>query len=523
VTRRPRPTGAARSLLTLRRNWRLVALVALLCLSVAVVWSLRRAPIYEATASVLVSPMPTPTGAGGPAQLSMRDEEQVARSIRVARIVTQRWRTSATPEQLLRQVSVEAPAGSRVLRITYVDPVGSTARTGANAFAAAYLVYRRQVVSQSIRGLDADLTRELADLTTKKQAQEAILVPDHQASAAERDAALTLREAYGSRIADLQQQLRALRRLDPDPGSVLEPARLPSRSMGPLARNGTFGLVIGLLGGVAAALVDDRPDRRLRGRDDLAELLDRPVLALVPPLSRWRRGRLGRRREAEPLAMLDHSTSPAAEAYRGLAARVSFLARRIGLTSIMVTSAGPGEGKSVTAANLALALAEAERDVLLISADLRRPRVHRLFAVSDRFGLGDVLSDVRPNDLQTALRTRVDSHLWSVTKHLCLLASRPAPPDVAAQLGSDTMGRLLETHRHDFDFIILDCPPALAAADALTLAPLVDAVLVVADQRSTDRQAVGQLRDQLEQVGARILGAVLKRHRTDRASNHYGA
>jgi capsular exopolysaccharide synthesis family protein len=522
VTRRPRPAGAANSLLVLRRHWRLVAVAALLGLSVPVVWSLGRAPIYEATASVLVSPTPT-GGPGSPGQLSMRDEEQVVRSIRVARIVAQRFRTSETPEQLLRQLSAEAPAGSRVLRITYVDPVGPTARTGADAFAAAYLIYRRQAVSRSIRSLDANLTREVADLTAKKRAQEAILAPDRQASAAERDAALTLREAHGSRIADLQQQLRALRRLDPDPGSVLEPARLPSRTMDPLIRNGTLGLVMGLLGGVMAALVDDRTDGRLRSRDDLAELLDRPVLTLVPPLSRWPRGWLGRRREPEPLAMLDHSTSPAAQAYRVLASRVSFLAGHLGFTSIMVTSAGPDEGKSVTAANLALALAEAERDVLLISADFRRPRVHRLFALSDRFGLGKLLNDVRPNDLQTEVRTRVASELWSVTSHLWVLASCPAPPEVAALLGSDTMDLLLETQRDCFDFVILDCPPVLVAADALALAPLVDAVLVVADRRSTDRQAVARLREQLEQVGGRILGALLIRHRTDRASNQYGA
>jgi capsular exopolysaccharide synthesis family protein len=523
VTRRPRPTATASSLLVVGRQWRLVAVVALLCLSVAVVWSLRRPPIYEATASVLVSPMPTPTGgAGGPAQLSMRDEQQVVRSFRVARIVAQRFGTSASPEQLLRQVSVEAPAGSRVLRISYVDPVGPTARTGADAFAAAYLVYRRQAVSQSIRSLDANLTREVADLTGKKQAQEAILAPDRQASAAERDAALTLREAYGSRIADLQQQLRAIRRLDPNPGSVLEPARLPSKSMSPLVRDGALGLVIGLLGGVVAALVDDRTDRRLRGRDDLAELLDRPVLTPVPPLSRGPRGRLGRRRESEPLAMLDHSTSPAAEAYRVLAARVSFLAGRLGFTSLMVTSPGPDEGKSITAANLALALAEAERDVLLISADFRRPRVHRLFALPNQFGLGDVLTDVRLEDLRTEEGTQTASELWSVAKHLWVLVSRPAPPEVAALLGSDTMCRLLERQRDCFDFVILDCPPALTVADALALAPLVDAVLVVADRRSTDRHAVVRVREQLEQVGGRILGAVLNRHPTDRASYQYG-
>jgi polysaccharide biosynthesis transport protein len=521
VTRRPRLRGGRSPLLVLRRHWRLVAVAGLLGLAVAVVWSLPRTAIYESTAAVLVAPTPTPTsGGGGHGRLSMRDERQVVRSVPVARIVARRYRSSGTPEQLLRHVSVEASDESRILRITYADPVGATATTGAGAFASAYLEYRRQAVGETIHSLAANLTQEIADLTAKKQAQEAILAPDRQATSAERDAALMLREAYGSSIADLEQQLQALRRVDVDPGSVLQAATPPSRATGSVGLSAALGLALGLLLGAAVAFVHDRTDRRLRGHEELAELLDRPVLTPVPSLSRWSRGRAGRRRP-EPLAMLDHSTSPTAEAYRVLAARVSFLAGQLGLTSIMVTSAGPDEGKSITAANLALALAEMERDVLLISADFRRPRAHRLFALPNQFGLGDVLTDLRPSDLQTEEETQISSELWSVTKHLWVLVSRPAPPEVAALLGSDTMGRLLERQRETFDFVILDCPSALTAADALTLAPLVDAVLVVVDRRSTDRHAVVRLREQLEQVGGRILGAVLNRHPTDRAGYQY--
>ena len=528
MTSRPRRARGANPLRILGRHWLLVALVALLGLAAAVVWTLRRTPIYEATALVLVSPTATPTGEadnrGRP--LSMQDEEQVVRSVPVARIVARQVETSATPTQLLRHVSVQAPGGSRVLRITYTDPVSATARTGADAFAAAYLTYRRQAVAENIRSLIANLTREIADLTAKKQAQEEILAPDHRATSAERDAALTLREAYGSRIADLGQQLQALRRVDADPGSVLRPAGVPSRATGTLDRNALLGLVLGLLVGMATAFGQDRTDRRLRGREDLADLLDRPVLTSIPPRSRWARRRFGRRRRPESVAMLEQPTGPAAEAYRVLQARVSFLAGQLGVTSIMVTSAGPDEGKSTTAANLALALAEAEQEVLLISADLRRPRVHRLLGLSNKFGLGEVLTDVGPEDLQGSpggVEARTASELWSVTKHLWVLVSRPAPPEVAALLGSEAMRRLLESQRDSFDLVVLDCPPALVAADALALAPLVDAVLVVADKPSTERRAIMRLREQLEQAGGKILGAVLNRDRSDHARYQYGA
>jgi capsular exopolysaccharide synthesis family protein len=519
--RRPAP-GSGTPLVVLRRRWRLVAVAALLGLAVAVVWSVWRTPIYESTASVLVSPTATPTGGeDSHGQLSMRDERQMVRSVAVASIITRRFRTSTTPEQLLRQVSVETSAESRVLRITFTDPVPATARTGADAFAVAYLDYRRQAVGANLRSLAANLTRDIADLTAKKQEQEAILAPDRQATTAERDAALTLREAYSSRIAELERQLRALRRVKVDPGSVLRPAAPPSRATGSLDRNAAIGAALGLLLGMAAAIVHDRTDRRLRGRDDLAVLLDRPVLTRVPPLSRW-----PRRHQAGLLAMRDKSTSQAAEAYRVLQSRVTYLADRLGISSIMVTSAASDEGKSVTAANLALALAEAERDVLLISADLRRPRIHGLFDLTDRSGLGELLSDLRLDGRTGAsaeVGARITSVLWSVSQHLWVLVSHPAPPEVIPLLGSDAMRRLLEALRPCFDFIILDCPPVLAAADATALTPLVDSVLVVADRPSTDRQAVVRLREQLEQVGGKILGAVLNRDRSDQAGYQYQA
>jgi capsular exopolysaccharide synthesis family protein len=526
VTSRSRPARAGRRLGALRRRWRLVALVALLALAVALIWSARRTPIYEATTSVLVSPVGTPSDGGTPGQpLSMRDERQVARSLPVARIVVERFGSSATPEQLLRHVKVEVPRGSRILRITYADQVRSTARTGADAFATAYLAYRRVAVADQTETLVAKLTRDIADLTAKKQDQDAVLAPGRQATPSERDAALTLREAYSAQIADLQQQRRALQGASADPGSVIQPARLPGRSLrGPLLNAG-LGLMVGLLLGVVVALLYDRVDRRLRGRDDLAELLDRPVLTPIPPLNSWRRP-FGRRRQAQELVMLEQPNSPGAEAYRTLRTRVLFLASRLHVTSIMVTSAGPAEGKSTVAANLALALAETERDVLLVSADLRQPRVHQFFALPNQSGLSDVLTDELLRDGKVPasdMEDRIALELWSVARYLWVIVSRPAPPQVAAQLGSDAMRRLLEAQREAFDFIILDCPPALAAADALTLAPLVDAVLVVADSGSTSRSAVARLREELEQVGGTVLGAVLNRDRSNPSAYQYEA
>jgi polysaccharide biosynthesis transport protein len=507
-----------------RRHWLLVLLLALLGAALALVWTLARPPVYEATASVLVRPV-VQEGDRAP-RLDMRSEAQAARSAEVAERVAKAFHTTATPEQLLDQVSVEVLASSWVLRISYAHSVPAMAQRGADAFSRTYLAYRRSSVAGQLRSLDAALTRQIADLTAKKQTQESILAPDAGATASERNAALQLREAYSTRIVDLDRQLRALRRVDPSPGTIIQPARLPTAPASPGSpRNLGLGVAAGLLLGVTGAFVRDRVDDRLRGRGDVAEQLDRPVLALIPTVPRWRRrsGRLGwRRRDPNSPVMLDEPDGPAAEGYRTLRIGVERQAARLGVAVVMVTSPAPGEGKSTTAANLALALAEAGRDVLLVSADLRRPRLHVLFGLPNSKGLGDLLTRDEHWAAEETGR-RAASKLWSVVPHLWVMVSAPLPPSQSSLLGVRAMRDLLKSQRDQWELIVLDSPPVLAVPDALSLAPLVDGVLVVADARTTERASLKELHEQIEQVGGTILGAVLNRAQVRSGQYRYHA
>ena len=171
-------------------------------------------------------------------------------------------------------------------------------------------------------------------------------------------------------------------------------------------------------------------------------------------------------------------------------------------------------GTLIAAATLAVALAETGKDVLLVSADLRRPRVHRFFGLDNTSGLSDLLTDGATAD---------NGQPWSVAPHLWVLPSGPPPDRPSALMDSDAMRRFLKEQRDQFDFLVLDCPPALVVADALALAPLADAVLVVADARAGDREAVSRMKEELEQVGGRIVGAVLNRSRQAGRSAYYYA
>jgi capsular exopolysaccharide synthesis family protein len=272
----------------------------------------------------------------------------------------------------------------------------------------------------------------------------------------------------------------------------------------------------GLLVAMAVTFTRGLTDNRIRGREDVAGLLDRPVLAVIPQAGRWqrRRGRLGwQRRDHESLVTVTDPDSPVAEAYRTMGIKIARLADRQDVKTIMVTSAGE-EGRTTTASNLAVALAESGLAILLVSADLRRPRLHQFFSLPNGYGLGNILADTAPGS---------DDHLsnpglWSVLPNLFVLPSGPPQPDPSMLLGSDTMHELLKAGRDLFDFVILDCPTTQVSADSLTLAPMVDAVLIVTVAKSTDRQALRHLGEQLDRAGGNVVGAVLSQSRQKTSS-----
>jgi polysaccharide biosynthesis transport protein len=515
------PTGSLELgdyLTALRRQWPLLVLVTLLAVGVAAVWSFRQTPVYQATASVLVNPLrtsPSPPAARPDQLINMTNEKQLALSAAVAEGAGKILRSSATPDELLKHVSAEVPADSQILKISYRDTARQTAQRGANAFAQAYLDYRGDTVETQVTSVRKTLTSQFNELSAKIRENEQIASNDNASEAEKRSAQASL-TVYNSQLTNVTQQLGELAQLDLSPGRVIQPAAMPTEPASPRHLiNVGLGAFVGLFIAMAVAFVRDRSDDRLRGREDLAERLDRPVLASIPKLSRWKRrpGRLGwTRRDPFAPVFLDEPASAAAETYRTLRTRVARLSAQLDINSIMVLSPNVGEGKSTTSANLAIALAESGSDVLLVSADLRRPRVHQFFGLPNKSGLANILadgtSDGPPVD---GLRSHTASELWSVGVHLWAILSGPHIGHASSLMDSDAMKEFLKEQRDLFDFVILDCAPALVVADSLALAPLVDAVLVVADAKETRRTAISQLREQLEHVGGKLIGAVLNR------------
>src|SRR5829696_10179881 len=487
----------------------MVAVLALVIGGLVAVRSLQLTPVYEATASVLVRPLGATsieTGRRPDQIVSMAGEQRIMQSEAVATIAGRKLGVTATPPELLEHLSVDVPADSQILRVHFraVDP--RTAQRGADAFAQAFLAFRKEDVGRRVANSRSSLQRQIAALAAKKAGQDAIAAPDSSATPEQRRSALELGDSYSKQQADLEQQLATLEQLNLSPGAVIEPAALPTAASRARPVRVGLGLVVGLVVGILAAFLWDRIDTRLRGPGELAERLGRPILGQIPRLRR-------RRRRGASLAMVDQPESAAADAYRRLRARLTEVTGRLELTSIMVVSPGHGEGKSTTAANLAVAVAESGRGVLLVSADLRRPRIHELFGLPNKSGLSDILlglPETTGESWPTDDRRGTVPELWSATPHLWILASGPSPQHPSTLLDSMTMRQFLKEQGELFDLILLDCPPALAP-DSLALASLVDGVLLVADAKQTNRSAVSAVRDELDHLGDKLIGSVLNR------------
>lgn len=273
------------------------------------------------------------------------------------------------------------------------------------------------------------------------------------------------------------------------------------------------GLLLGLLLGGSIAFLIERLSPSIRRRQDAEYLLQVPSLAVIPhvenTLKRGKRTLLGRKRSPASVRMTNQALrttllaplpSAGAEAYRVLRTTLMFSEWARDLKTIAVTSAVPGDGKTLTAANLAAALAGERQRVLLVDADPWHGRMHHLFGVRPTPGLKEVL--LGEASLDQAVQQSDVSDLWLLT-----VGGRPAH---AAEIVTGARVReLLGQLEQVFDRVVFDTPPVLAAADAVILSAVLDGTVFVVRAGDTEREAAQTAIDQLASVGANIVGAII--------------
>ncbi|HUC44393.1 MAG TPA: polysaccharide biosynthesis tyrosine autokinase [Candidatus Sulfotelmatobacter sp.] len=378
-----------------------------------------------------------------------------------------------------------------------------TEAIGANVRRAAEADYRQAL--EAVRGLSALLDRQQdAAQSLKRDAVEfKSLQSDVQKKRETLNALMTRQNemALTSRLKDLDATSSNIRIVD-----HARPAAFPFRPDRKL--NLLVGLVFGLTAGIALALMLDYLDNTIVSAAEIDRVVALPVLAVVPhhagPAAPSRLRPRAEPVAAETIDMVAHRDRKASssEAYRAL--RTALLLSNPGHPprEIMVTSALPDEGKSSTAINLAIVLAQMSRRVLLVDADLRRPRLHRAFRMDGTTGLSTLLSGLATDPKALVRGTPVSG--------LDVLPSGPVPPNPSELLDSPTFAELgNRLVASGYDHVIYDSPPALAVADPVIVASVVEVTVVVARAGRTPRESLRLAVETLSQGGRRPIGIVL--------------
>lgn len=212
------------------------------------------------------------------------------------------------------------------------------------------------------------------------------------------------------------------------------------------------------------------------------------------------------------IVTIKNPKSPLAEAYRTLRTNIQFSSFDKRIQTIVVTSSQPGEGKSTTAANLAVVMAQGGHKTILLDCDQRKPTQHKVFGQSNLTGISNLLiGEVRFED--AVIKTEVEN--------LCLLTAGIRPPNPAELLGSGRMRSLLTKLREEFEYIIIDTPPVLAVTDAQVASKYADGCLLVTASGEADREAAMRAKELLVKVDAKIIGVILNKLDTSR-KGYYG-
>ncbi|MCK0519993.1 polysaccharide biosynthesis tyrosine autokinase [Williamsia sp. DF01-3] len=433
-----------------KRGWIVILTLALLCGAVALVYSMLQKPVYKSTATLYVT-------SGNEASAQTAYQGSLASQQRVMSYV-----------KLVDSDGVVAP----VIGTGGVPLSLGEARAALSASTTPETVLLNISAQNTDKSTAADLANAVAESMT---------------TYVER-----LETPAGGRV--------PLAKL-----TVITPASESDSPISPKTeRNTALGLVIGLLAGLAVVFGRDRYNNKVRNEEELAEVTDAPVLAAVPSDELLKK---------QGLINFGSGATLAAEAYRKLRTNLSFTSVDNPSRRIVVTSALAAEGKTTTAMNLAAALAETGKRVVLVDADLRRPQVYHRTG-----GMGDIgLTNYLKGDGSMA-----DLLQPSEVSGLQILASGPQPPNPAELLGSKKAGQGIENLSAMFDYVIIDSPPLLPVTDAAVLAQWADGVVLVARANQSRIPDVAACIEQLEAVQAKLIGVVLTDVPTRGGAYKYG-
>lgn len=477
----------------------LIFLTAVVVALAAGAFATIQTPVYTATSQVLLRPADPLEQLGTadvqqPSDLAryVAGEAAIVQSIPVAQTAALALAPAAggakeTARHLLDQIKVDQSATSNVLGITAHDHKALRARDIANAFAQAYISNRKSFdvgrLTSAVDALQSKLTSLQANINLLT-AQRA----SNPQSASSLQAALDADTAQYANLLSQQQSLQVDIDLKHGQAEIVSPAVSPAGPSSPRRkRDLAVGLFAGLLLGIALALVREQMDNRIRSVEDAEESTGLVMLGQIPF------DRASQSSEKH-LVMRDQSAGATAEAIRALRTAVEVRHSNGHVPVIVITSPGPGAGKTMVAANLAASFAEAGRRTLLVSADLRSPNVEGLFGLPRRGpGLGDYVRRGQVSVASVCVETDV--------RRLFVLKAGAAVSNPAGVFTSKSFDALLAHAAQQIDMIVFDTPPVLAVTDATVITSRADEVLLVVAEDETSRDDARRARSILEAGG----------------------
>lgn len=459
----------------LRRRLWVIGLVTIVLVAAVVGFSLAQTPTYEASIEILVGQ--ERVNEGNPPQ-GATELEQLTRTIAravnsppVAEAVIQQLDLGIAPEDFLRRLKVEQIPNTQFVKVDYEDPSPDRAQQVAN----------------------------------------------------------TIGDVFSEQISTVSPSASAIT------ASVWVRAVTPDEPVSPKpVRNGFLAMMLGIAFGMGLALLLEYLDDSWRSPEEAEQISGVPAFGVIPKskllthivrredtrLDRFlRRATLRRARKeggseeglAERLVTMLEPTSAASEAYRSLRTNLIYALVDTPPKVIVLTSPGPGEGKSTTCANLGVVLAQAGKRTLIFDCDLRKPVVHKFFGIHNLHGIVDLLAG------QASLE-----EVWQEPiEGLKVVSVGPIPPNPAELLDTQRFAQLLLAVQEEFDYVLIDASPVGLVSDPAILAAKGDGVLLVLDAQGTRKGAVRQAIRSLQAVGAKVLGMVMNNVEGSKGGYYY--
>lgn len=482
----------------IRRRWGFVVAATVIGMGLAFALSASQPKVYSASATLLFRDAQLDQKFFGATVLPGNTDPQraAATNIGLVSLDAVAERTSRaldgrmSASKISAAVDVRQKGQADLALVTASDEDPRVAVRLADTFAAEYISFRQEADRAKVRATRDLVRRQLAAMSPTVR-----------------------RSVEGRTLQSRAEELGILESLQTGNAELVQRAVLPTDPSSPrTARNTVLGFVLGLMAGIAIAMVVERLDRRVRDSEELEALYGRPVLASVEQVSEL----------AAQGAGLQSLPAGAAESFRMLWARLRYFNVDRSIKTILVTSNAAGEGKTTSAWNLAATAAQRGTErVLLMEADLRRPTVASRSGLAVAPGLADVITDI------ASLDEGLQSYEFSVEpggepRRFDVLVAGAMPPNPAELIESQKMEDLLTRLSAEYDLVVIDSPPAAIVADAIPLMRRVDGVVVVVRVGTSNRVGARRFAQELDRLGAPVLGVIANRVKRAREDRYYG-